>query len=115
MSLVSTASDSSARSCLHSAATSAVLPDPTGPPTPMRSGSPGSLWRLGRSVCTWGSPAESAERKCGGMACLSGDEQGALALAVPLGQHVEQRIGQVGQLLAGLGCGRLAQRRQLEG
>ena len=41
MSLVSTASDSSSRSCRHSAATSAVLPEPTGPPMPMRSGSPG--------------------------------------------------------------------------
>jgi hypothetical protein len=52
------------------------------------------------------------------MACLSGtsgNEQGSLAFAVALGQQVEQRIGQVGQLLAGLGGGGLAQRRQLEG
>src|SRR3954453_9599357 len=107
MSLVSTASDRSSRSCLHSADTSAVLPEPTGPPTPMRSGSPGSRWRFGRSVWAWGSPSS----KCGGMTCLSGDEQWTLALAVSLGDHVEQWVGQVGQLLAGIGGDLVAQRR----
>ena len=54
MSLVSTASDSSSRSCLHSAATSAVLPEPTGPPMPMRSGSPGVALALGAiGVTVW--------------------------------------------------------------
>ncbi|SKV65416.1 Uncharacterised protein [Mycobacteroides abscessus subsp. abscessus] len=41
MSLVRTATEISSRKVRHSAATSAVLPDPTGPPIPMRSGSPG--------------------------------------------------------------------------
>ena len=70
MSLVSTASDSSSRSCLHSAATSAVLPEPTGPPTPMRSGSPGCRARRGRSVWACGCAVE--EMRWHGMAFLSG-------------------------------------------
>src|SRR6476620_9611856 len=101
MSLVSTASDSSSRSCLHSAATSAVLPEPTGPPTPTRSGSPGSRWRLYHSKKNCGWPS----MKCGGMVSLSGDEQGSLALAMLLRKCIEQRIGQVGQLLGRLDGG----------
>ncbi len=46
---------------------------------------------------------------------LSGREQGSLAVAVSLGQHVEQRIGQVGQLLAGRCGGLIARRGQFEG
>src|SRR5690349_8522505 len=94
MSLVSTARDSSSRSSRHNAATNAVLPDPTGPPTPTRSGSPAVRSRLGRWGC--GSPS----MKCGGMVILSRCEQGTLAFTVPLCEHIEQRVGQVGELFA---------------
>ena len=46
------------------AATTAVLPEPTGPPIPIRSGSPGTRTRLGRpSPWSCGCPS----MKCGGM------------------------------------------------
>ncbi|CKQ13041.1 Uncharacterised protein [Mycobacterium tuberculosis] len=110
MSLVSTASDSSPRNCRHSAATSAVLPEPTGPPTPMRSGSPGLRTRLGRAgtVCEWG-------WECVAMPYLSGNEQGTHALVMPLGERVQQRIRQVCQSGCGLLRDLLAQFGQLEG
>src|SRR4051794_13192984 len=113
MSLVNTASDSSSRSSRHSAATRAVLPEPTGPPTPIRNGSSAVRGRLGRSGW-WrcGSPSV----KWGAMAGigLSGDEQWALAFGVALGQHIEQRVGQIGKLLASQVGGLVTQLRQLE-
>ena len=50
----------------------------------------------------------------GGRSAFQETNKGRSRSAVPLGQHVEQRVGQVGQLLARLGGGVLAQRRQLE-
>ena len=47
----------------------------------------------------------------GGCFGLSGDEQRALALGVALGQYVEQRVGQVGEVLACQIGGLLAQSR----
>ena len=111
MSLVSTASDSSSRSCRHSAATSAVLPEPTGPPMPMRSGSPGCARTRGRSVWSCGWPS----MKCGGMVSLSGDEQGIARVrrAAAPGRRAEDRTGRRAPWPASRG-GVLAQRRQLE-
>ena len=44
------------------------------------------------------------------MSSFQETNRGSLAFGVPLGQHVEQRIGQVGELLGGLGGGLVAQR-----
>src|SRR5690348_5085382 len=97
MSLVTTASESSSRRVRQSAATVAVLPEPTGPPSPIRSarGRAGAdqAWRTGASYgSTWSRCKETH-----------------LPGAVLLGMDIEQRGGGRGQLAAlggGHGLGR---------
>src|ERR1700710_772840 len=95
MSLVTTASRSSAPSARQSAATSAVLPDPTGPPIPMRNArgpvasgacgsTPGSGWLCGTSST---SCACGEDGSCG---CCSGCKETHLPGCVELGADVEQ-------------------------
>src|SRR2546421_12302301 len=89
MSLVTTARRSSAPSARHSAATSAVLPDPTGPPIPMRRA------RVPESSAGCGSTSG-----CGWVCVLSGRKETHLPGGVDLGGDVGQRCavrGQVGR------------------
>src|SRR3954447_12704537 len=75
MSLVTTASDIVSRRVRQSAATSAVLPPPTGPPMPMRTARPGAAGS-GAWTC-----AVSRSSRC---------KEGGLRCAVELGQDVGQ-------------------------
>src|SRR5215210_3354311 len=75
MSLVTTASDIVSRRVRQSAATSAVLPPPTGPPMPMRTARPGAAGS-GAWTC-----AVSRSSRC---------KEGRLRYAVELGQDVGQ-------------------------
>src|SRR3954451_23019829 len=96
MSLVTTPRDSRSPSARHSAATSAVLPEPTGPPMPTRSG-PASRVRCACGSWLWSplinSPPGQGSRR----------EQGHLAAALPLGEQIEERIAVVRQLRPGTG------------
>src|SRR5688572_2561313 len=102
MSLVTTARDSRSRRTRHSAATVAVLPEPTGPPKPIRrarrlpSGRRGSalwVWRCGR-VTGW-SRCTGAPGRCGGEG--SGGEEADGPGGVLLAGDVQQRGGRGGQ------------------
>src|SRR3954466_4875251 len=82
MSLVTTARSYSAPSVRHSAAASAVLPEPTGPPRPTRSGPP---CRCGARASVW-SRLESFR-------LWSGGKEPVLPCGVQLGEQVEERVG----------------------
>src|ERR1700761_359977 len=79
MSLVTPATESEAPSVRQSAATRAVLPEPTGPPMPIRTG-PSPCAR-----CGWESPSSSSLWSGGKVPRPSG--------GVLLGEEVEQGIG----------------------
>src|SRR5215207_9556566 len=84
MSLVTTAIAKSAASARHRAATSAVLPEPTGPPMPMRTARRWA-WVSGacRSSCTW----------------ISGRKETHLPGGVIFGVDVELGSGAGGQVV----------------
>src|SRR4051794_3478456 len=89
MSFVTTASDSSPLSAWHSAATSAVLPPPTGPPMPILSG---PLGPAGSGAWVW---AVIRSSRC---------KEGRLRSVVQFGQDVSQGVavgGQPGGLVRG--------------
>src|SRR4051794_34311635 len=107
MSFVTTASASRSASARHSAATRAVLPDPTGPPTPIRSArrappvtaaagawsGTGASWPwLCSSSCSWACawPCSPAVRSLG---AWSAGKEGHLPVVVALGEDVEQGSG----------------------
>src|SRR3954464_10389014 len=84
MSLVTTASRSSLARVRHRAATSAVLPLPTGPPMPMRTA------RSCVCVC----PSGACGSSCGWLA----DKESDLPAGVVVGGDVEKRGAVSGQL-----------------
>src|SRR3954471_24886351 len=86
MSFVTTASSSSPPRVRQSAATSAVLPDPTGPPMPTRNGPPRRCPPPPR--CSCGSPPGTS---CGSTRG-SGRKEPLLPGGVTLGQQVEQGV-----------------------
>src|SRR5690349_13393087 len=97
MSLVTTATRRSWARARHRAATSAVLPEPTGPPMPTRTarGASGRAW--------WGSSCG-----CGCVCSTSAGKESYLPCGVVLGGDVEQRRRrgrQVGGGPAGVGRG----------
>src|SRR3954451_9819587 len=85
MSLVTTARSYSLPSVRHSAAARAVLPEPTGPPRPTRSGP------LRRSAA--GASAEECRS-------WSGDKEKVPSGGVHLGEEAEQGIGRRGEVRA---------------
>src|SRR3954454_20989823 len=102
MSFVTTASRSSSPSVRQRAATRAVLPEPTGPPMPMRSArapvvngscraAPGGGWVCGTSVgpCSVG-PCSTGPCSTGACECGSGCKETHLPGGVKLGADVEQ-------------------------
>src|SRR3954469_20048476 len=98
MSLVTTASESWPLSARHSAATSAVLPPPTGPPMPILSGPPG--------------PAGSGAWVCA-LIRSSRCKEGRLRSVGQFGQDVGQGVAVGGQPVgvAGPGGGAAGRRR----
>src|ERR1700722_11691887 len=125
MSLVTTASATSSRSARHSAATSAVLPEPTGPPIPIRSARPArggawcasALWSCGPypwscpcpcpcsspTACPWSSelcaPWLCAPWLCAPWLCaLLGLKEPHLRSDMRFRQQVQGRRGRAGQL-----------------
>src|SRR3954470_20454410 len=90
MSLVTTASESSPLSARHSAATSAVLPPPTGPPMPILSGPPGPA---GSGAWVW---AVIRSSRC---------KEGRLRSVVQFGQDVGKGVAVGGQQCGVIGRG----------
>src|SRR5690349_5401101 len=102
MSFVTTASDRSWARAWQSAATSAVFPEPTGPPMPIRSGRAVS----GRAAC---GSSSGCGWVCGGSSVpcgrsWSGRKETHLPGGVVLGTDVEQRSAVRGQVV-GLAVG----------
>src|SRR5215218_1007218 len=98
MSLVTTASATSSASARHSAATRAVLPEPTGPPTPIRNGRRTPWVTAAAGACSgagpsWECPCPSSECPWPFCSSRSGCKESHLPVVVALGKDVEQGSG----------------------